>query len=80
MDNIKVDLRKIGWSGVDWICLAQIRDKWEALVNMVMGLRVQKKKFGENLEQRHNWQLLKKCSVPITIQHYVCLLLMLISS
>jgi hypothetical protein len=27
VDNIKMDLGEIGWSGVDWICLAQVRDK-----------------------------------------------------
>jgi hypothetical protein len=30
------DLREIGWDGMDWIDLAQDRDKWSALVNMVM--------------------------------------------
>jgi hypothetical protein len=33
VDNIKMDLGEIGWSGVDWIGLAQDRDKWRALVN-----------------------------------------------
>jgi hypothetical protein len=33
MDNIKMDLRDIGWSSMDWINLAQDRDKWKALVN-----------------------------------------------
>jgi hypothetical protein len=36
----KVDLREIGWCGMDWIDLAQDRDQWMALVNMVMNLRV----------------------------------------
>jgi hypothetical protein len=40
MDNIKVDLRGIGWNGMDWIDLAQDRDQWRALVNTVMNLRV----------------------------------------
>jgi hypothetical protein len=39
-DNIKMDLREIGWGGVDWIELADDRDKWWALVNTVMNLRV----------------------------------------
>jgi hypothetical protein len=39
-DNIKMDLREIGWVGIDWIDLAQDRDLWRALVNMVMNLRV----------------------------------------
>jgi hypothetical protein len=37
-DNIKMGLREIGWSGMDWIDLAQDRDQWRALVNMVMNL------------------------------------------
>jgi hypothetical protein len=40
VDNIKMDLLEIGWGGVDWIALAQDRDKWRALVNAVMNLRV----------------------------------------
>jgi hypothetical protein len=39
-DNIKLDLRKIGWGGMDWIDLAQDRDQWRALLNTVMNLRV----------------------------------------
>jgi hypothetical protein len=38
--NFKMDLREIGWDGVDWIELAQDRDQWRALVNTVMNLRV----------------------------------------
>jgi hypothetical protein len=40
VDNIKMDLREIGWDGVDWIELAQDRDKWRTLVNTLMNLRV----------------------------------------
>jgi hypothetical protein len=40
VNNIKMDLRKIRWRGMDWIDLAQDRDQWKALVNMVMDLRV----------------------------------------
>jgi hypothetical protein len=39
VDNIKMDLREIGWDGVDWIELAQDRDNWRTLVNTVMNLR-----------------------------------------
>jgi hypothetical protein len=39
-DNIKMDLREIGFADVDWIHWAQDRDRWRALANMVMNLRV----------------------------------------
>jgi hypothetical protein len=39
-NNIKIDLREIGWGGLDWIDLAQDRDQWRAVVNTVMNLRV----------------------------------------
>jgi hypothetical protein len=40
VDNIKIDLREIGCDGMDWIDLAQDRNKWRAVVNTVMNLRV----------------------------------------
>jgi hypothetical protein len=40
VDNIKMDLREIGWDGMEWIELAQDRDQWRDLVNTVMNLRV----------------------------------------
>jgi hypothetical protein len=40
VDNIKIDLREIGWDVVDWVDLAQDRDQWRALVNTVMNLWV----------------------------------------
>jgi hypothetical protein len=40
VDNIKMDLREIGWDGVDWVDVAQDRDQWRALVNTVMNLWV----------------------------------------
>jgi hypothetical protein len=39
-DNIRMDLREIGWGGMDWIDLALDRDRRRALVNTVMNLRV----------------------------------------
>jgi hypothetical protein len=40
MDNIKMDIEDIGCSGVHWIGLGQDRDKWRALVNARMNIRV----------------------------------------
>jgi hypothetical protein len=40
VDNIKMDLREIGWDGGDWIDLTQDRDQWRALVKAVMNFRV----------------------------------------
>jgi hypothetical protein len=40
VDNIKMDLREIGWNAVDWIDIAQERDQWRALVNTVLNLPI----------------------------------------
>jgi hypothetical protein len=40
MDNNKMDLREIGWGGMDWFDLALDRDQWRALVNSVMNIRL----------------------------------------
>jgi len=39
-DNIRMDLREVGCGRVDWMELAQDRDRWSALVSAVMNLRV----------------------------------------
>jgi hypothetical protein len=39
-DGIRMDLRDIGWGNVEWIQLAQDRNRWRALVNTVMNLLV----------------------------------------
>jgi hypothetical protein len=53
VNNIKMDLLEIGWSGVDWIGLAQDMDKWRALVNAVI-------KCWETIKWLHNWWLLEQ--------------------
>jgi hypothetical protein len=40
MDNIRMDLVEVRWGDVDWIGLARDRDRWRALVNSVLRLRV----------------------------------------
>jgi hypothetical protein len=39
-NNIKMDLREVGWRDIDWIDLAQDKDRWRAVVNAVINLRV----------------------------------------
>jgi hypothetical protein len=40
VDNIRMDLGEVGWGDVDWIGLAQDKNRWRALVNVLMNLRV----------------------------------------
>jgi hypothetical protein len=40
LDTIKMDLREIGWGGMDWIHLVEDRVEWRALVNAIMNLRI----------------------------------------
>jgi hypothetical protein len=53
VDNIKIDLREIGWDGMDWVDVARDRDQWRGSI-----------KCWEVLEWLHNWRLLKKGSAP----------------
>jgi hypothetical protein len=39
-DNIKIDLQEVGWWGMDWTDLAQDRERWQKLVNVVMNIWV----------------------------------------
>jgi hypothetical protein len=58
-----MDLREIGWDGMDLIDLAQDRDRWRALVNLGNEPSGSIKRW-EVLVWLHNWQLLKKGSAP----------------
>jgi hypothetical protein len=40
VDNIRIDLGEVGWGDVDWIGLAQGRNRWRVLVNLVLNLLV----------------------------------------
>jgi hypothetical protein len=40
VDNIRMDLREVGWGAVDWIGLAQDRNRWRAVVISVLNIRV----------------------------------------
>jgi hypothetical protein len=42
VENIKMDLREIGWIGMDWIDVAQDRDQWRAFLNAVMNFGFRK--------------------------------------
>jgi hypothetical protein len=39
-DNINMNLQVVGWRGMDWIDLDQDRNRWRALVNVIMNFRV----------------------------------------
>jgi hypothetical protein len=57
-----MNLREIGWSGMDWIDLVQGRDQWRALVNTVMNLRVPK----------NVWKILSSCTTGFfSIRAYI---------
>jgi hypothetical protein len=40
VDNVRMNLGEVGWGDVDWIGLAQDRNRWRALLNSVLNLRV----------------------------------------
>jgi hypothetical protein len=40
----------MGWGDFDWMCMAQFRERWRAVVNSIMNLHVQKKKYGDSLD------------------------------
>jgi hypothetical protein len=40
LDSIRMDIVEVGWGEVDWVGLAQDRDRWRALVNSILNLRV----------------------------------------
>jgi hypothetical protein len=62
VNNIKMNLREIGWDGMDWIDLTQDRDQWRALMN---GNEPSGSiKCWEILEWLRNWWPLKKGSTP----------------
>jgi hypothetical protein len=63
VDNIRMDLREIGWDGMDWIDLAQDRAQWRALLTTVMNLGGSIKCW-EILEWLQNWRFLQKGSAP----------------
>jgi hypothetical protein len=58
VDNIKMDLARMGCGGVDWIGMVQNRDKQRALVNAVMNIRGSIECW-ETIEWLHNWQALE---------------------
>jgi hypothetical protein len=58
-----MDLREIEWAHMDWIDVAQYRDRWRALVYTVMNFRGSIK-CCEILEYMLNWRFLKKGSAP----------------
>jgi hypothetical protein len=40
MDNIKIDVQELEWEGLDWVSLAQDRNKWQVVVSAALNLRV----------------------------------------
>jgi hypothetical protein len=57
-DGLKMDLRETGWRGVEWIHLAQDRDRWRAVANEVMNLRVvvHRVSISPKMKYKMRWQ------------------------
>ena len=70
-NNIKTNLTKVEWQGVDWIDLAQHRSKLWAAVNKLM--KILGPKQAMNFEQLRNYQLLKKDLVGWLVDWSICL-------
>jgi hypothetical protein len=66
VDNIKKDVREIGWDGVDWIDMAQDRDQWRALVNTVSKLQVPKSK-----KSKHCLEISNNIIIIMALQPFV---------
>jgi len=62
-DNINVDLREVGCRGMDWIDLAEERDRWRALVYAVMNIRVHKMRGISSLTENRLASQEALCSV-----------------
>jgi hypothetical protein len=63
VDDIKIDLRKMEWDGMDWLDLAQDRDQWRGSC-VHSDEPSGSLKWWEVPEWLHNWQLLRKGSAP----------------
>jgi hypothetical protein len=61
--NIRINLGETGWGGVDWIGLAQDRNRWRAILNSVLNLRGSIK-CSETIDWPNIWCPLKQCSAP----------------
>jgi transcription termination factor 2 len=72
VDNISMDLEDAGWGDVDWIGLAQDRDRWRALVNSVLNLQVSYD-AGKLSSGSSGWaQLLKSSPVYCNKANRIC--------
>lgn len=61
-DNIKINIKEIGWDGLDCVTVAQKSSKWRAVVNTVINL-VGSSTCGEFFDQVRNYKIPKKNSV-----------------